>query len=311
MCALRSEDIGSDTYSYLTKYKSVELNDYSREFIFYSIAKFCNFLGLSSQIIQIVMTSFIYIPLIILVVKYIQNTCLAILVFIISTNGYFFETFNIVRQSAATVYLLWGYVELTKKNYFATLLAFLFAIGFHTTSIIYIVLILFAYKIQFSTKFVICTIIGSLIFAFYISNIDLISNLITSFSELQMAGTEKYGRFVEYKMDLIKNTNGLIVMLIPFSVLSIYAYNYFRNNLLMKGFYLGTIFLNLIAIMPTSYRMAYGLISIEVLLIPMIYSSKIKNKWIPTTILLSLIVLWIWKLPDVLVSSSLIPYKIF
>lgn len=311
LCAFRGQDIGVDTISYLTKYNSVEINNYSDEFIFYNIAKLHKILGFDVRTIQILMTIITYIPLSYLTIKYIRNSCLAILVFIISTNGYYFETFNIVRQSAATMFLMLGYVQLNKRQLINASIFFIIAFGFHNTSIFYILLILVAYKIHFSNKFMIYSIIVSLIFAFTISNIEYINNLISQLSALQMAGTEKYSRFTEYELQLIKNTNGLIVMLIPFSALCVYAYNYFKNTVLMRGYFIGVILLNIISIMPTSYRMAYGLISIEILLYPMIFASNIKYKWIPTVILFSLAMLWIWKLQDVLTSSSLIPYKTF
>lgn len=312
MVALRGPNVGVDTDIYLAIYKSYyRYKIYSKEFLFYIIVDFFYRNHIGANWCQFFFSIITYIPLCWVILTKTKNACLAVLVFIISVNGYFFETFNITRQAAATSFLLCAYIWLEEKKLNLAIIAIIAAVGMHTSSIIYLPLILVAWKVKISTKFVYYAIGISLLFAFVVSSVEIITKLISYFTKMEIGGTEKYEHFVNYRLNLARNINGLIPLLLPFNALCLYAYNYYKDHFTMKLFFLGVVFLNVVSIMPTSYRMAYGMTCVEILLYPVIFTSNIQRKWIPFTILTISIIYFFWKLQNTLIGASLIPYEVF
>lgn len=312
MSALRGPNVGVDTPTYLANYNNYTLYQrYSEEFLFYAIVDFFYNTRIGANWCQFFISLITYLPLGWIILNKTKNACLAVLVLIISANGYFFETFNITRQAAATSFLLCAYVWLEERKIKLAIFALIMAVGMHTSSIIYLPIILLAWKVKISTKLASYTVIGSLVFAFFVSSIDTITNAILYFSALGIGGTEKYEHFADYELDQARNINGLMTLLVPFSSLCLYAYNYYKNHIIMRLFFFGVVFLNIVSIMPTSYRMAYGLTCTEILLYPMIFYSKIKRKWIAVSILSVTLFFHLWKLKSTLIGGSLIPYDTF
>ncbi|MCM1139931.1 MAG: EpsG family protein [Muribaculum sp.] len=312
ICAFRARDVGVDTQTYLQFYNRPELFEkHVNEFLYYIIVKLFYFNKWGNQWCQSFISVITYLPLIWVITRKTKNACLAVLILIVGVNAYFFETFNIVRQTAATSFLLCFYVWLSESKYKLAAIAMVCAIGMHSSTLIYIPFIVLAWKFEFSPKFVYICIGVSLIFAFLMSSVSVISNLITKFASYDIGGTEKYAKFVSYRLDMAKNINGLVTLLLPFSALCVYAYKWFKNSIMMRIFFLGCVFLNIVSIMPTSYRMAYGMTCLEIFIFPMIYSSEIKHKWIPSCLLVAIIFLWFWKLEGVLLNSDLIIYNSF
>lgn len=312
-CALRDDSVGVDTSMYLNIYDSKDLiNRFSSEYLFFFIIKCFQNLNVSPEGCQVFITVVTFIPLGWIAITKTQNPCLVVLMLLLCVNGYYFETFNISRQTVATAYLLCAYVWLDEHKIKLAILAIVIAAGFHTTTIIYLPFIFIAYKFTFSNRFVYIALFASLIFAFFISNVNLISNLINTLSNLKIGGTEKYQMYTKYRLDMARNTNGLITLLIPTSAICAYSYNQLKQHISMRIFFLGAVFLNLISIMPTSYRMAFGMVCIEILVYPWIIS-RVNNqqKLVPISIISVLILLWLYRLKSMLDIMSLLPYERF
>lgn len=312
LCAFRGFRIGVDTSMYLSIYSSMRMiESYTNEPLFYLIVKTCQAVGTPNEWVQVLMATITYVPLMALLATRSRNACLSAFVMIISVNGYFFETFNIVRQWSATSFLLWAYVWLDEKEWKKAVVAMVIAVGLHLSSLIFIPFALLAYKIKFGPKFVYISLAVSFLFALVISNIRMITDLVGLAAKMGLFGTEKYEYFTDYRLDMAKTINGMITLLLPFSGLCAYAYRRFRDRFTMRLFFLGCFFLNLVAVMPTSYRMAFGMTCIEILLYPIVFSTKMKYKFVPVLILAFTVLFWAWKLEETLKLSQLEPYMMF
>lgn len=308
LCAFRGEYVGADTSTYLSIYDSeLYLEDYNNEYVFYFIIKFLRELGFSSIICQVVMACITFIPLIFLFIKKSMMPSLSILLFLIAINGYYLETYNIVRQSAATVFLLWAYISALENNWKNVIAFFLIALGFHTSSLIYILFFIIALYCRFTYKVVVISILGSLFFAFILSNISFLTNIINSLQNIDILGFGNYSHFADYKLDMVRNLNGLITLLLPHSFLCLYSYKKYKENILFRIYFCGCVFLNIVSIMPTSYRMAYGLTALELILFPMVYKENMKFRYM-AIILLSILTYFYLSRIDEGYTSSIMPY---
>lgn len=309
LCAFRGEYVGADTSTYLSIYDTeLYLEDYKNEYVFYFIIKFLRELGFSSIICQVVMACITFIPLIFLFIKKSMMPSLSILLFLIAINGYYLETYNIVRQSAATVFLLWAYISALENNWKNVTAYFIIALGFHTSSLIYILFFIIALYCRFTYKVVIISILGSLFFAFILSNISFLTNIINSLQNIDILGFGNYSHFADYKLDMARNLNGLITLLLPHSFLCLYAYKKYKENILFRIYFCGCVFLNIVSIMPTSYRMAYGLTALELILFPMVFKDNMKFRYIAFILLGILTFLYISKI-DNGYTTSIMPYN--
>ena len=308
--AFRGEYVGSDTSTYLMIYNSdVILNNYKSEYLFFSVVKIIRDLGGSAVDCQIIMSALTFIPLVALIVAKSEIPSLSLLLFVIAINSYYFETYNIVRQLIATPYLLWAYVTAMENKWKYTILLFVVAIGFHTTSLIYLFIFLFAIYFKFSYKGVFLSVACSLVFAFAFSNITYLTDIISKFENVKLLGLDKYSYFSDYGLDLVRTTNGLITLLLPHSFLCLYAYKKKGDNLLLRLYFYGVIFLNVVSIMPTSYRMAYGLTVLELLIFPMIYKEYKESRFLFIILFIMMLVYKVRTLVMYGVESDLIPYS--
>lgn len=309
-CAFRGEYIGADTPTYLSIYSSAfHLDNYKNEYLFYSVIKWIRHLGYSAEDCQIVMAALTFFPLLMLFVKKSVIPSLSIILFIIAVNGYYLETYNIVRQSVATAFLLWAYVMAVEKRWGYTIVFFIMAIGFHNSSLIYLPLFLLALYCKFSYKVVVIAIISSLLFAFAFSSISFLTNIVDSLQGINILGFDKYSHFADYRLDMTRNMNGLITLLLPHSFLCLYAYKKKGDNMLVRLYFYGIVLLNIVSVMPTSYRMAYGLTSLELLIYPMVFKEAGKWRWAFLMLFIFLLAYWLMKLSSGGVDSALIPYR--
>lgn len=309
-CAFRGENVGADTSNYLLIYTSkYAIDNYENEFLFYNIVKWMQQWGCSGEECQIIMALLTYVPFAFLIVKKSLMPSLSILLFVVAVNGYYLETYNIVRQSIAVVFLLWSYVLFGEKRWQIAIAFFAMAIGVHNSSLIYLPMVLLALLCKFSYKTVAISILGSLLFAFIFSNISFLTNIVKGIQNIDILGFGKYSYFTDYKLDLTRNMNGLITLLLPHSFLCLYAYNKMKDNLLIRIYFCGVVFLNLVSVMPISYRMAYGLTVLELLIYPIIMKEKCKYNFVINILLGVLIVYWLVRLNSIGNIGTLIPYK--
>ena len=309
VCAMRGSSVGADTSHYLESYgNSLSHESYEAEYLFYVVIKTVYEYTDTPEMTQVILSILTFIPYIIIFTKYSKIPTLSLLLFIVTANVYYLEAFNIVRQAAATPYLLLAFINLNNKNKKWFLIWSAVAIGFHTTSILFVSLALIAYYCRFSKKMVSIMILSSLFFAFCISSVDLIATLVEKISDYSLF--EGYSAYMAYRLDLARTMNGLITQLLPPSILCVYAFNVIGDTPLLRMFLIGVIVLNIVSIMPTSYRMAYGLNALELLIYPMVLYEYHKNNWLIWCIIVSLCALWLYNLPAYGISG-LFPYESF
>ncbi len=315
VCALRASDIGADTSAYINTYSNIDTFQKrfgNTEFVFCFIVRALLNSGFSVENIQFIFALITYGAFYVFFRKVRLNTALSILIFVIAVNGYFLETFNIVRQIAATPFLLLSYTYLNEEKKLMSALFAIIAIGFHMSSLIYIPFVVLAYCFKFPYVSVVISVIASFVFTVAISSINLLTNALNSIMLLYDFGDlNKYSHYSEYKLDLAKDKFSLMaVCLIP-SILSILAYKKLNGNLFARIYFLGVVLLNIVAIMPTSYRMAYGLTSLELLLFPAMLSVEKSQKY-KYTICAILITLTLFKIYTIIKhgeATSLVPYE--
>lgn len=312
MVALRASKIGADTQMYMASFRRVKsMERFEHEFLFYNIGVTFIKHGYPRELMQALVTAVTYLPLMWLFPKWSKNACLSVFVMIVAVNGYFLETFNIARQAAATSFLLCAYVSLDNKKLVHALVWIILGIGFHTSTLIYVPFILLAYKVKLPSAAAYVVIAGTLLFAFLISNVGIITGLIKQYSQVAFGDTGKYVGYVTYRLAMARTTMGLVVLLLPCSILCVYAYDRFKDTFMMRIFFWGCVFLNIVSIMPTSYRMAYGMVCAEMMIYPMVLKSDARQKWVPAAVLALVGLYWVAKLSSTLKLSTLVPYQTF
>ncbi|MBR5898107.1 MAG: EpsG family protein [Muribaculaceae bacterium] len=279
VCAFRHESVGADTSMYLTIYNSPRLLEYyADEPIFYWLVKTMRDMDLSPYDAQFIMSLLAYIPLFWLFKRRSFDFSLSVLLFIVAYNSYFLETMNIVRQSISTPFLLWAYLLIDDKKYWKALICMLIAIGFHSSSLIYVPLIVLAYYVKMSNKLMLILMTCALAFALVFSEVAFIQDLIRLLEKNPILGLDKYSHYTDYKIELSRTLFGLIPMLVPTCAVAVYSYKVLSRNFLSRLFCFGVLFLCLVSIMPTSYRMAYGIVALELLLIPQLMKVDKKGR---------------------------------
>lgn len=307
LCAFRMPWVGADTYTYLQIYTNpTALESFKNEFIFYFLIKSLYGLNTPVWFTQIISTLLIYIPFGIVILRYSPKPSLSILIFVVASNNYFPETFNITRQFISTGFLLLSWVSFSKLNYKAGIIYFFIAIGFHSTSIIYAPLAILAFKTKYNISTTITIILVTLCFAFVFSSVSIITGAI---SKLGAFGMDKYSEYASYELGKSRTKFGLISDLLPVCTLGIYCLTQLkREKFLIKLFCTGLVCLNMVSVMPTAYRMLFGIISLEIILYPMCYVQKSKYKWVISLLIIFLCVMWVYKMPF-LEGAKLLPYE--
>lgn len=307
LCAFRMPWVGADTYTYLQIYTNpTAIESYHNEFIFYWLVKILYYFDAPVWIIQILMTLLIYVPFGIAILKYSPKPALSILIFVIASNNYFPETFNITRQVIATGFLLLSWVAYSRQELKVGLIYYFIAVGFHSTSLIYAPLAIFAFNIRYNISICALIILATLCFAFIFSSVSIITGFI---SKLGAVGMDKYSEYASYQLGMARTKFGLINDLLPVCTLGIYCLLQLKDGkFLVKLFCTGLICLNIISVMPTAYRMMFGITSLEILLYPMCYVQKSQYKWVISLLIIFLCVMWVYKMPF-LEGAKLLPYE--
>lgn len=165
LCALRGNSVCADTQHYVDIYNYNLLGE--RFGPLYSIIDtLCRSLNGGPHMFLAIMALITYVPLIVLVNK-IETPSLMVVVYILFP-AFFMESFNLVRQSAAIIYLLLGYVCLNNNEVKKSIIPFAIALLLHKMAIIAVPFFLL-YKLPISVKTSTILLVGSLFFGISIS----------------------------------------------------------------------------------------------------------------------------------------------
>ena len=115
------------------KYRS---NEYTAELLFDSTYTLIHSIGGSSQLWLAFVSLLMYIPYTYVICKYSKVPMLSVLIFITSSNLFFFDGMNGIRQWIAGGIILLSFVLRSEGKFLSSLICFAFSIGFHLSSII-------------------------------------------------------------------------------------------------------------------------------------------------------------------------------
>lgn len=307
MCAFRGENVGIDTATYVsiseTAYK---LEHYSL------IDPLYGYLGLflydktgDYRYFQILVGVATYLPLFYIFNKKSQNLAVTVFIFLFATNRYFFETFNIARQCAATSWLLLCWCCLEEKKKVLATVCFIIALGFHHTSIIYFPLALMAYKVKLSNKVVSVSVVATFLFTLFVSDMSMLVSL------QQMLFTDEFiGKYNTYEAKLARSIWGLLPVVLPYTAISLLFYKKYSESFIFRIFAYGTIFANFISVLPMAYRISYGIIALEPLIYPMILN-VVKFRDLVVSIMICLLIFSLFDFFTTYEKARLVPYEIF
>lgn len=319
LCMYRSENVGIDTPSYLSKFHDFKYdNEFNYEFLFYYINHHIANLGFNVQSNQMIMALLTYLPLLYIFLRKSSDSAITLVVFITAIIGYFFESFSMQRQCIATSFLLMGYTFTYERKYIYAIICAFIAQGFHSTSIVFILLAIYAYIApSWDEKKIKIALILSFLWAISIGSIDIFSPI---FNNLDFLGFSKFSMYSDYHLEETRNLNGLLPLLLPNTIFCYFTYETYKDSYYMKIMVLGVLLLNIFCIFPISYRMAYGLMIIEVLTYPMVIKYAIDDDGLKCSlvakgclfVVASWCILYNWVInPVALVNKCFVPYTTF
>ena len=314
MTAFRAETIGIDTHNYVDIFDSgYRLAAYVKEFLFSGFGLLVYNYNEDYRYFQVGMAIITYLPWFYLINKKTENIAVALLLFVFSTNRYFFETFNMMRQAAATPYLLITWFMLYEKKYIWSLISFIIAVGFHTSSLFYVPIVFIAWKWHFKSKTINISMLATLVFAFLFANMGTITKLVVMIIPAAFQESIGVEHYAGYRQELARTTFGLLPMLLPNAFIAFFYYAKHKENLLMRIFVVGAIFLNIIAVYPMSYRISYGVIALEIFLFPLLLNDKSPNRKSLVFVLLCIVLFSLFDFFTTcnMGAASLVPYKKF
>ena len=319
VCGLRGMNVGIDTKDYIDSFRYGVENYFldSNEKLFNITYSIVHVFSSSWNIWLLFVSTLIYIPLFIILKNESPNPLFSSLIFMVSMSHFFPESMNIIRQSIATTFILGSYSFWNKDKKILSLIVLLIAILFHTTSIIALPF-LFLKKIRFNNNLIfislfIVTLLG--IIGFY----GFINNYILSLSELNdniyAATMLKYSK---YGIGMGSNLNGYIFAIIPFSVLCLITmpiseqdnkYRFYFNIM-----FVATVLYSLISSIDYAFRIVYGLMITQILVIPYAYKFGKPNRRkliIIYTFVMIIFYFWYINTMNKIHIGSIVPYQFF
>lgn len=319
LCGLRGINIGIDTKEYVYSFQ-YGVDSYftdSGEKLFALTYILVHFFSDSWNVWLFFVSSLIYIPLFIILKKESPNPLYSSLVFMVSVSHFFPESMNIIRQSIATIIILGVYVLWNREKKTLSLILLLVAVLFHTTSLIALPF-LFLKNIKFNNKLV----IFSLLIVTFLGATGLYGFINDYILNLGNVGANIYGdtmvRYSNYGNGTGSNLNGFIFSIVPFSFLCLITmplsdednkYRFYFNIL-----FVGTILYCLISTIDYSFRIVYGLMIIQIIILPYAYKfGKLNRRILIIIYTVIMIMLYLWYLynMDGKFIGSIVPYEFF
>lgn len=263
--AFRAPVVGADTWNYV-RYLTGEryfYNDDPREleFLFIWYRTIVNYITDSRLVVMLINTIISFSPVLFLIKKYSLNAPLSLLLFFYlgCTNLYFVG----LRQIIGFSFILWSllyfqYASDNKENNIKTyykigilLFAIAIAYNFHTSNIIYGVIIICAIFIPLKSKFIALMIVGgSAVIGFVLSLFDVLS----FFNYLYLVDLESTERINGYLLNENMKEVAPLFLLLRLTILSSFTIICIDeqkvNHIFTKLFVLGVVVFNLLYSVP-------------------------------------------------------------
>lgn len=288
LCGLRGDSVCVDTQHYINIIKSNDLENLYG-FIYGLIGSFCKWFGDSPHIVLFVFAMLTYIPLFMLIRKASLLPVLSVAVFMVSSS-LFLETFNLVRQSIALMFILWAMYYLDKcKNFkdkkfvFLILLFVFIAYQFHKVAILAAPFFIFA-KLNIEKRKVYIILFLSFLTGLTSQMVD-ISEYLTYLTNLQ--SYEETGSFARtfgsyaFSEEYIGQWGimGKLVNALPMNLLCLATYNkQTKGNTYFNLTFFGVVFLNLFVSSTFCIRISTILTISQLLLVPIAFKTSGKKQ---------------------------------
>lgn len=182
LSAFRSQNIGNDTFRYISLYERIAseselsqfVSGYELGYIYFN--KIISFISPKPQFLLIITSILILIGFAIFIYKKSNNVFLS--VFLFYTLGFYGSSLNILRQYIAILVILLAYEYIKKKKKIVSIVLIIVASQFHATALVGFLLLLIPY-IRFNFK---NTIISMFISVLLYISFDYVINIIFTIS---------------------------------------------------------------------------------------------------------------------------------
>ena len=263
----RDISIGSDTISYYNIYNYI--HDGSRTFVEYGwfgINKFIQYIGGNFSLLLWITSLLTLIPVGILSKRYTPNPSLGL--FVYDALYAYLNSFNIMRQLLAMSFVLLAYSALDRKKMVSFTIYVLVAISIHISSIF--VLTVFCVKnIKLNLARVIMMLLSTLVIGCIINN-KLLTLLVGPYVHY-LDSRYRDNLFTTLVMGMLSN--------LVFILIYITSKVDDRNNIFMKIYFLGIVFMNITLQLTLGTRFILYFTIVQFLVFPIyLESNRFKQK---------------------------------
>lgn len=318
VCGFRSVNVGIDTIYYVDSF-IYGLDDYFVSFgglLFNLTYEIVHLFSSSWQAWLFFSSILIYVPLFIVLKSSSPLPALSMFLYMISVSHFFPETMNIIRQAIASSFLLGAYYVWNKGNIIGTMILIAVAVMFHITSLIAIPFLFLKY-VRFNKTVIIICLLTLLVLGLF-GNITFNDEIIR-IGELFVGSDQaqyvmKYTKYVD---SVGANWKGYLAGVSPLIILCLITipiskegekYRYYYNIL-----FVGTIIYSFLSSVDYSFRIIYGQIIIQLLVIPFAYKygNLIQKQLIIIFVCVCIILFYLYLVQqeNSLLERTIVPYS--
>ena len=301
LTGLRDTSVGIDTSRYVELYL-YDRGDENREPLFAFVSDIIGWFNASGNTWLFLISLFIYVPYMIIVKKYSKVPMMSVLLFLTSTSLFFFDGMNGIRQWIACAFILLGLIKRSEGKFLPSLVLFLLALGFHYSSFLYLP-ILFLPGIKMKKSLAIAIICFFAVLGLGITSTSL-SGLFNQYAILMGnydgMGSDKLANYANYEyLEVAYNWKYYAFTILPISAIAVASFLKRDDNscslssqqdkkiylLKPNENYLNTVFLIALPILdicaatiPFGHRLAFPLVTVQLLCLPEAYAHNSKQK---------------------------------
>ena len=283
---LRETNIGIDTQTYIAIFHGKAYK--ASEIAFWGLMDFFKLFSQNEYYWLLFASISMYLPIYLIIKKESPLPVLSMLIFMISTSRFFPETMNIMRQCLAIPFILLSFIKWNENKKTQSLIYFVIAFLFHNSTIF-----IFPYyilkKIKFSKSIIyisliIAVVLGITNSTFFMNKVvDNSQNLNLLFlGDNTSENIKNYSNYATTQEFGLRNWKGYITRFFPLIALCLILiptkkdsdkYHFYFNIL-----FISIIVFSLLNTVHYGFRIVFGPMLIQILIIPMAYVSGIKNR---------------------------------
>lgn len=303
LLGFRSLNTGVDTEQYYLKFqllRNLDFNDAfgtDLEFGYRLFQILLHKLGLNFQVLLMIVTMFYMGAIYKIISMFSTNVFNSLLLFL--GFGFYSFAFSGIRQTIAIAFIVFAFIQLTKKKEIKALVLILLGASFHISALIFIPVI-FVRFLKLSSIFMFSTFMLFLILSYFF--IDYVRLLMINFARID------YG---------VVTTGGLKLYFINWIMLLIPLFNWkefkreYYNIILFTIMFFGVLVFPILRINPVTLRVSYYFQIFMILYLP-IALDTVRYKFVSKALgYLYVIVGIFWLFSDLLPKAELFDYTFF